>query len=221
MKKILVTLLILVAVVGAVSASDGRIGVSVAPEWYWLDTGTDSKSGQTNLAFMAEGAHYFGKRGSGIGIEYGLGAYFPLNTWVGDADPVKVPDDTPSNFIFKVGAGYRYEFSDLLGLSAGVGMRGKFGTIVDTGLDFGDIFTASGKTTNFRLDIYGDVSLDITLLEFLRINVGVILGGPVYSSFTTKSSSSGIFGDHNNTTTGTIDESGFWPAPVIAVSYTY
>ena len=100
-------------------------------------------------------------------------------------------------------------------------MRGKFGTIVDTGLDFGDIFTASGKTTNFRLDIYGDVSLDITLLEFLRINVGVILGGPVYSSFTTKSSSSGIFGDHNNTTTGTIDESGFWLAPVIAVSYTY
>lgn len=213
MKKILVTLLILVAVVGAVSASDGRIGVSVAPEWFWYSTDTETDLGRTNLAFMAEGAHYFGKKGSGIGIEYGLGAYFPLNTWAGNSEPVKVPEDTPSNFIFKVGAGYRHEFSDLFGISAGLGIRGTYGKYID--FSIGDLIDSN--TTKFTLDLYGDVSFDITLLEFLRINVGVMLGGPVLTQTTTKTDT--IIGSGSNTES--LNISGFWLAPVIAVSYTY
>lgn len=208
MKKILVTLLILVAVVGAVSASDGRIGVSVAPEWLWHnDKESGVSTGQTSLAFMADGAHYFGKKGSGIGIEYGLGAYFPLSKWSGDTT-VKIEDT--SGFVFKIGVGYRYEFSDLFGLAAGIGTRGCLYSSTE------DVpFLGTKVTTNmFSLDIYGDVTADITLLDFLRINVGVMLGGPVYAKASISTGGESFSGDSS-------DISGFWLAPVIAVSYTY
>lgn len=207
MKKILVTLLILVAVVGAVSASDGRIGVSVAPEWFWYSTDTETELGRTNLAFMAEGAHYFGKKGSGIGIEYGLGAYFPLSTWSGDTT-AKIEDT--SGFVFKVGVGYRYEFSDLFGLAAGIGTRGCLYSSTEDVPFFGTKVT----TKMFSLDIYGDVTADITLLDFLRINVGVMLGGPVYTKASISTGGESFSGDSS-------EVSGFWLAPVIAVSYTY
>ena len=212
MKRMLIVLLILLATVGVVSASDGHIGVSVAPEWFWYSTETKTDLGRTNLAFMAEGAHYFGKKGSGVGIEYGLGAFFPLNYWVGDADPVKL-ENASSSFIFKAGAGYRHEFSDLFGISAGLGIRGKYGKMIDYNL--GDIIKSN--TTEFVLDLYGDISFDISLTDFLRINAGIMLGGPVLTQATTKMDIGGVSGSNTESS----DISGFWLAPVIAVSYTY
>ena len=208
MKKILVALLVLSVAIGAVSASDGRIGVSISPEWFWNNTGDSGvSSGSTNFSLMAEGANYFGKKG-GLGIEYGLGVTFPLNTWVEGSDPINV-EDAPSSFIFKAGVGYRHEFSDLFGISAGVGINGKFQSRSYTVLGS----EVSGNA--FILGMYGDVMVDITLLEFLRINVGVMVGGPVYSAV------NGSIGNIDIDMSDMFDTSGFSLAPVVALSFAY
>ena len=101
----------------------------------------------------------------------------------------------------------------MFGISAGLGIRGTYGKYLD--FSIGDLIDSN--TTIFAMDLYGDVSFDITLLEFLRINVGVMLGGPVLTQTTTKTDT--IIGSGSNTES--LNISGFWLTPVIAVSYTY
>lgn len=169
MKKAVAVLAVLMVLSGALFAAEGRIGLSVAPEWMW-NIGTDANDGTASLALMAEGANYFGKEG-GFGIEYGLGTSIPLSAWAGD---IKVDADSGTAFLFKAGLGYKYAFGDLFGLTAGLGVRG---TVAPYKL-WGD----SVKATLFKLDMYGSVGAELSVLEFLGINAGVMLGGPVYSS---------------------------------------
>ena len=215
MKKVLSLLLCLLLLSGLLFAAEGRIGVTLAPQWLW-NTATEADDGETNFLFMAEGANYFGKEG-GFGVEYGLGVNFPINTWAGDL----VNDDPSSSsaFVFKAGLGYKYAFSDLFGLSAGVGVMGSIRSYSDGG-SWGGV-TLSGKSTAFVMDLYGNIAADITLLDLLGINVGVIVGGPVLSTLTTTVDGSigDVGGSHTETTD--VDKQGIFVAPFVGVSFVY
>ena len=216
MRKIVAVAFVLLAFTGMLFAGEGRIGVIIAPDWMWYSNPEDT--GKMDFNLMAEGANYFGKEG-GFGIEYGLGVKFPVNTWITDNDPQKV-EDGKSSFLFKVGAGYKHAFSDMFGLTAGLGIRGSVLT-TDGGFDLGGIIGVSGKTTVFMMDIYGSVAADITLLDFLSLQAGVSVGGPVVSScrITTEGSIGGIGG--GGTETVDLDLSGFYLAPFVGVSFVY
>ncbi len=216
MRKIVAVAFVLLAFTGMLFAGEGRIGVTIAPDWMWYSNPEDT--GKMDFNLMAEGANYFGKEG-GFGIEYGLGVKFPVNTWITDNDPQKV-EDGKSSFLFKVGAGYKHAFSDMFGLTAGLGIRGSVLT-TDGGFDLGGIIGVSGKTTVFMMDIYGSVAADITLLDFLSLQAGVSVGGPVVSScrITTEGSIGGIGG--GGTETVDLDLSGFYLAPFVGVSFVY
>ena len=216
MRKIVAVAFVLLAFTGMLFAGEGRIGVTIAPDWMWYSNPEDT--GKMDFNLMAEGANYFGKEG-GFGIEYGLGVKFPVNTWITDNDPQKV-EDGKSSFLFKVGAGYKHAFSDMFGLTAGLGIRGSVLT-TDGGFDLGGIIGVSGKTTAFMMDIYGSVAADITLLDFLSLQAGVSVGGPVVSScrITTEGSIGGIGG--GGTETVDLDLSGFYLAPFVGVSFVY
>ena len=216
MRKIVAVAFALLAFTGMLFAGEGRIGVAIAPDWMWYSNPEDT--GKMDFNLMAEGANYFGKEG-GFGIEYGLGVKFPVNTWITDNDPQKV-EDGKSSFLFKVGAGYKHAFSDMFGLTAGLGIRGSVLT-TDGGFDLGGIIGVSGKATVFMMDIYGSVAADITLLDFLSLQAGVSVGGPVVSScrITTEGSIGGIGG--GGTETVDLDLSGFYLAPFVGVSFVY
>ena len=216
MRKIVAVAFVLLAFTGMLFAGEGRIGVIIAPDWMWYSNPEDT--GKMDFNLMAEGANYFGKEG-GFGIEYGLGVKFPVNTWITDNDPQKV-EDGKSSFLFKVGAGYKHAFSDMFGLTAGLGIRGSVLT-TDGGFDLGGIIGVSGKTTVFMMDIYGSVAADITLLDFLSLQAGVSVGGPVVSScrITTEGSIGGLGG--GGTETVDLDLSGFYLAPFVGVSFVY
>lgn len=216
MRKIVAVAFVLLAFTGMLFAGEGRIGVTIAPDWMWYSNPEDT--GKMDFNLMAEGANYFGKEG-GFGIEYGLGVKFPVNTWITDNDPQKV-EDGKSSFIFKVGAGYKHAFSDMFGLTAGLGIRGSVLT-TDGSFDLGGIIGVSGKATAFMMDIYGSVAADITLLDFLSLQAGVSVGGPVVSScrITTEGSIGEIGG--GGTETVDLDLSGFYLAPFVGVSFVY
>ena len=216
MRKIVAVAFVLLAFTGMLFAGEGRIGVTIAPDWMWYSNPEDT--GKMDFNLMAEGANYFGKEG-GFGIEYGLGVKFPVNTWITDNDPQKV-EDGKSSFLFKVGAGYKHAFSDMFGLTAGLGIRGSVLT-TDGGFDLGGIIGVSGKATVFMMDIYGSVAADITLLDFLSLQAGVSVGGPVVSScrITTEGSIGGIGG--GGTETIDLDLAGFYLAPFVGVSFVY
>ena len=216
MRKIVAVAFVLLAFTGMLFAGEGRIGVTIAPDWMWYSNPEDT--GKMDFNLMAEGANYFGKEG-GFGIEYGLGVKFPVNTWITDNDPQKV-EDGKSSFLFKIGAGYKHAFSDMFGLTAGLGIRGSVLT-TDGGFDLGGIIGVSGKATVFMMDIYGSVAADITLLDFLSLQAGVSVGGPVVSScrITTEGSIGGIGG--GGTETVDLDLSGFYLAPFVGVSFVY
>ncbi len=196
-------------VTASLFASEGRIGVSLAPEWMWYTNAEDS--GKMDFALMAEGANYFGKKGGGFGIEYGLGVKFPVSTWVAGSDPIDV-EDGKSSFLFKAGVGYKHAFSDVFGISAGLGVRGDIGSTGFEGTSF------STSSTTFVMDIYGSVSTDLTLMDFLGIRIGAMAGGPVFGKVIGKAQIGGIeFG-------GDADyefREGFWLAPFVGVSYVY
>ena len=216
MRKIVAVAFVLLAFTGMLFAGEGRIGVTIAPDWMWYSNPEDT--GKMDFNLMAEGANYFGKEG-GFGIEYGLGVKFPVNTWITDNDPQKV-EDGKSSFLFKVGVGYKHAFSDMFGLTAGLGIRGSVLT-TDGGFDLGGIIGVSGKATVFMMDIYGSVAADITLLDFLSLQAGVSVGGPVVSScrITTEGSIGGIGG--GGTESVDLDLSGFYLAPFVGVSFVY
>lgn len=207
MKKIVVLLLLLASLV-PLSAMDSQIGVSIAPEWFWVTAFEGNKApestGATSFYLTVDGANYFGENG-GFGIEYGLGMAFPINTWAGDMTTEANGD---VEFAFRVGAGYRHEFNSLIGIAAGLGLNGSsYSQTGDTGYGY------TGKASIFSLGIYGRVAVDFTFIDFLRINAGVAMGGPVYSSMKVSSMGQSMSMD--------IDLSGFYLAPFVGVSYAY
>lgn len=216
MRKIVAVAFVLLAFTGMLFAGEGRIGVTIAPDWMWYSNPEDT--GKMDFNLMAEGANYFGKEG-GFGIEYGLGVKFPVNTWITDNDPQKV-EDGKSSFLFKVGAGYKHAFSDMFGLTAGLGIRGSIKPGADIGIGDSSV-SGSLKIKTFMMDIYGSVAADITLLDFLSLQAGVSVGGPVISSRkTTIEGSIGEFGDSTSNTVD-LDRSGIYLAPFVGVSFVY
>lgn len=205
MKRIFVVLLLISALV-PVFAMDGQIGVSIAPEWFWINKieGQDfSDYGQTRFYLTVDGANYFGENG-GFGIEYGLGLIFPINTWQGD---VTIDANGGTGFAFRAGVGYRHEFNSLLGLVAGLGINGTY----DSGSQ-----SYAGQTVSvseFDLGIYGRVALDITIIDFLRFNAGLAMGGPVYSNMKMSIG--------NQSESSNVDLSGFYLAPFVGIAYAY
>ena len=204
MKKILAVVVLFVAALGMLSAHEGSAGVSIAPEWFWI-SGLDGATAPDNYGMSRfylnfNGANYFNGDSTfgGFGVEYGLGALFTLNMFSNG-----VTQDTPNapvGFTFNVGASYRYEFTDLIGIFAGLGMRGA--TLTNSNV--------YGSSMNmFFLDIYGRIGVDFTLIDCIRLNAGMLMGGPVFANM----SSSG-----NNQST---QISGFYFQPFIGVSYVY
>ena len=210
MKKALLILLVLLASTGILSAHDGSIGITLAPESFWI-TGaagqaTAENSGYTTFHLMAEGANYFGDEHS-FGIEYGIGALFLLNNW--SAGRTEAISDAPLGFLFYAGPAYRYEFSDFIGISAGLGIRG---------LTISDKYSSGNAEvsfTVFNLDMYGRAAVDFTFLEYIRVNAGLMLGGPVYNNI---SLSENILGTSSEQS---LNLSGFFLRPFIGVSYAY
>lgn len=216
MKRVLIIAAAMLLVTASLFASEGRIGVSLAPEWMWYTNAEDS--GKMDFALMAEGANYFGKKGGGFGIEYGLGVKFPVSTWVAGSDPIDV-EDGKSSFLFKAGVGYKHAFSDVFGISAGLGVRGDISSTSEGG-SWGGI-SVSGRGTTFVMDIYGSVSADLTLMDFLGIRIGAMAGGPVLGKLrTTVQGGIGDFGGSHSETTD-LGIEGFWLAPFVGVSYVY
>ena len=216
MKKVVSILLCLVLVSGAVFAAEGRIGVSLVPEWFFggpkVNNEVPKDTGSTSMMLLAEGANYFGKEG-GLGIEYGLGVKFPINTWTGD---IKAEDDSASAFAVKVGLGYRHEFNDLIGISLGAGALGSVTRVSEGGEIFGQ--TISGSSTTFILDLYGSVAADFTLIDVLRLEVGAMLGGPVYTGSSAEVS---IGGGSWGSDPVDLNYGGFNLAPFVRVSFVY
>ena len=217
MKKIFTVLIVLLSASAMLFAAEGRIGVSLAPEWLFggakVNGEVPEDTGSTSFMLLAEGANYFGKEG-GFGIEYGLGVKFPINTWVGD---LSTEDESPSAFSLKVGLGYRHEFSDIFGISVGAGALADITKVSEGGEIFGQ--TISGSSTTFILDIYGSVAADITLIDFLRLEVGAMMGGPVWTATKAQVNAGGL-GSWNPDPVK-LDYGGFALAPFVRVSFVY
>ena len=206
MKKVLSLLLCLLLLSGLLFAAEGRIGVTLAPQWLWY-TETEADRGETNFLFMAEGANYFGKEG-GFGVEYGLGVNFPVNEWLGD----HVSDSSASSaFVFKAGLGYKYAFNDSFGIVAGLGIDGNFRkrTLVEE---------LSISYNEFSLNMYGKVAAQFTLIDFLGLDVGVMLGGPVYITRSLNGQDSSF---NLDSLLKNEPNKGFYLAPFVGVSFVY
>lgn len=207
MRKLFVITIIFIVSIVPVFA-EGQIGLSLTPEWFWIKSVEGEKApesiGMTRFMLTVDGANYFGEKG-GFGIEYGLGMIFPVNQWEGN---VTVKNESSNvGFVFRVGAGYRYELSDLIGFGIGLGLNGLYDS------DSQSYLEQTISASEFDLHMYGRITADFTLLEFLRINAGLAIGGPIYTRL---SISSGEYKE-----TASIDMGGFFLAPFLGLSYVY
>lgn len=203
MKKVVLALLIALLAVPAFAA-EGQIGVSIAPEWFWLSSVEGAKPeesvGESTLYLSVDGANYFGEDGGGFGIEYGLGVSLPLYGWAGK-ESQRIEGD--AGFIFRAGLGFRREFNDLTGLAIGFGVNGSY-----SGHIF-DLAIASADFSALMLSIYGRVAVDLTFLDCLRLDLGIAMGGPIFTSVKAVDKSQSV------------DISGSFLAPFAAISYVY
>lgn len=207
MRKILIVAIVLFTVMIPVFA-EGQIGVSLTPEWFWLTSMEGQKApestGMTRFMLTADGANYFGSNG-GFGVEYGLGMIFPVNKWSGNVTTKST--ETSVGFVFRAGVGYRHEFSNLIGLVAGVGLNGFY--------QKENVASPEGQASasEFDLGMYGRIAADFTFIDCVRVNAGIALGGPIYS--VVKASAAGESMSMN------IHMSGVFLAPFVGVSYVY
>lgn len=192
MKKLLAISIILLVAVSSTFAADGQIGITLMPKWDWVTSieGQEINLASSSFLLTADGANYFGRDG-GFGIEYGLGAAFALS----NDEMTSAAGLSDSALAFRFGLGYRHQFSSLIGMFAGFGLGGEA------------MFANEG--TMLELDLYGRLGADFTVLDFLRINVGLMLGGPVY------------FGTFTSAGSYSLSITGFYIAPFAGVSYTY
>lgn len=199
-KVLIIAVLCLVAL--PVMAFEGQIGVSAGYQIFW-NTSENADSQARNAIFAIDGANFFGSNG-GFGVEYGIGMSDLTSMKVGDST-INDTEVSPG-LAFRVGAAYRYGFTDMIGIVAGLGLNGN----VDWGSD--DSGWSTADTTTFMLSMYGKVAADFTFGP-VRLDAGIGLGGPLYVSSTTK------IGDV--TTTTEPDVSGFFLTPFVSVSYVY
>ena len=113
MKRILLVFAMLLISITMLAAHDSSIGISIAPESYWLTKASGQalpdNTGMTRFYLMFDGSNYFGDN-HGFGIDYGIGALFSLNMWSGNV--TQSIENAPVGLAFYLGPGYRYEFSD-------------------------------------------------------------------------------------------------------------
>ena len=200
MKKLFAILLIVLAVT-PLFASEGQIGATLGFQNFWIK----DSDGATNLSIVAsvDGANYFGNNG-GFGVEYGIGM-IDLMSYREDNHTVDDDEFKPS-LLLHAGAAYRYGFTDIIGISAGLGLASEM---------YWDSYTDQNyKYDEFDLTlaIYGRVAADFTFSS-LRLNLGLEMGGPVYSM--AKVSSEG----HSETMDDIIN--GFYMTPYVSLSYKY
>ena len=202
MRKVIALVIVSAMLLCAVSA-EGQIGVTVMPEWFFITnvsgTHVEGSMGETKLYAGIEGANYFGEKG-GFGIEYGFSGMFPMNTW---SEGTTIKADTFSNVgaALNIGAAYRHEFNDLLGLSAGLGVRFNIDSTMSA------IVSGGAAPVFLMFDLYGRASVDITIINHLRFNAGLFLGGPLFSV--------NLGTDYN------VSYSGLYLSPYVGVSYVY
>ncbi len=166
MKKLLIAAIILIFSAIPLFA-EGQIGISFSPEFAWLTSSTETPPSmfETSFTFSIDGANYF-PEAYGFGIEYGLGLSFPWMYWYdGDSESSHF---SIVGIVFRLGAGYRYAFSDFLGLVAGLGLAG------------GYYIYPNASGSNFNLSMYGRVAADFTFIDALRVNAGLAIGGGLF-----------------------------------------
>ena len=198
MKRLLIVMILALAAIAPVFAINGQIGVSAGYEWFANDTSFDS--GTNSLALNVAGATYFGSEG-GLGIEYGLGMGIPMSSWAGDFS-VDL-DDTPKQFIFNAGLGYRFHFGDMLGLKLGIGANGYR---ISESYDYASMSTLT-------IGIYGRLALDVTIAGCVRIDLGAFAGGPVMGKV--DGSSMGVSYSQD------VEVEGIFVTPYAGISYAY
>ena len=200
MKKLFAILLIVLAVT-PLFASEGQIGATLGFQNFWIK----DSDGATNLSIVAsvDGANYFGNNG-GFGVEYGIGM-IDLMSYREDNHTVDDDDFDPS-LLLHAGASYRYGFTDVIGISAGLGLASQMTwdsmTIINSQIDIFD----------FTMALYGRVAADFTFSS-LRLNLGLEMGGPIYSM-------SKVSGEGYSKTTDDIIN-GFYLTPYVSLSYKY
>ena len=207
MRKLFIVLLVAIVAAVPTFANDNQIGISIAPEWMFISqlggSETPSGTGSTQFYLTADGANYFGNKDA-FGVEYGLGVAFPINSFQ-NGTTMKAEGDP--GFAFRVGAGYRHEFSSLLGLFAGLGINGTYTTTTQRAGGY------SASASTFILGMYGRIGVDVTLIDCLRINAGLSIGGPLM--YTMSVSAMGM------SQTETYGVLGVTVAPFVGVAYVY
>lgn len=200
MKKLFAILLIVLAVT-PLFASEGQIGATLGFQNFWFK----DSDGDTALSIVAsvDGANYFGNNG-GFGVEYGIGM-IDLMSYREDNHTVDDDDFDPS-LLLHAGASYRYGFTDVIGISAGLGLASEMAwdsmTIMNSQID----------TFDFTMALYGRVAADFTFSS-LRLNLGLEMGGPIYSMRK-------VSGEGYSVTTDDIIN-GFYLTPYVSLSYKY
>lgn len=201
MKKIITLVTMSILLLGAVSA-EGQIGVTVMPDWFFITsaggTSFEGSMGETRLYVGIDGSNYFGENG-GWGVEYGFSALFPCGMWAnGTTLPTKYSN---TGAALNIGAGYRHEFNDFIGIAAGLGIRFNIDSTMSAIAENGE------GQVSLMFDIYGRAAADFTLFNHLRFNAGLMVGGPLFS-----------------TPLGTnyhIDFKGIFLSPYAGISYAY
>ena len=126
---------------------------------------------------------------------------FPVNMWA-EGTVIKAETFSNAGAALNIGAAYRHEFNNLLGLSAGLGVRFNIDSTMDTVAGenaIGPVF--------LMFDLYGRVAADFTLFNHLRFNAGFMLGGPLFSV--------NLGQDYN------ISYNGVFLSPYVGISYAY
>ncbi len=197
MKKLLVVAIILIFSVIPLCA-EGQIGVTLTPEFGWITEvvhDEDLSAFETNFILSIDGANYF-PQAYGFGIEYGLGLYFPWMYW---EDKEANYFDSTIGLSLKLGATYRYAFSDFIGISAGIGLASTYFIFIDD------------PDAQFNLDMYGKVAADFTFIDALRVNAGLAVVGNLCMIY---------FCDYHSAAHN-LDTVSFSLSPFVSVSYLY
>lgn len=171
MKKILIVLLLLVAIIApALAGNANYIGASVGADIAFRNSGSDDEYSAfaVGLPIKIEGATFFGDSKI-IGFGYAAGASIPL--YFSEEDPnSKVAwskDDEDISILADVEIIYRIEFSDIFSLYVGGGV----------GVDY--IF---GSNSRFDLSIFLDIKGGVDLASNFKLLAGFTMGNWLYST---------------------------------------
>ena len=204
-KALLIVILIMVVTVSVFSESQTGIQVGYEKFRFFEVEGINTGNyGQTKIPVMLNGAFY-GKEPGGLGIEYGIGGIFLLNTW---QDNISIsPNGISAGWVCRLGLNYRHQISNLFGMLLGLGVYGTYDS-EDTS-ENGTTYRAS----EIDLFLYGKVGLDLTFGESFRFDLGAQVGGPIWAYATITAGTDKASGD--------ISMSGITFIPYVGLSYVY